>query len=261
METDVMQTEKRMPRVMEGAQPFLFEGNDIAGLVLHGFTGTTQSVRYFGHELHRGFGFTVHGPRLTGHGTSPDDMATTGFLDWVSSCEQALHELATEGRPVFIAGLSMGGTLALNLAARFPTMVAGIIPINGPVGIFEPPLAELLMDKSAPARVPGIGSDIKDPSVSELAYAELPVSCAREVFILITATSALLSKVTCPVLAMHSREDHIVPPRNGQRILESVGSDDVRLLWLNHSYHVATLDNDKDLIVQRAGRFIEEISG
>ncbi|SFH84346.1 carboxylesterase [Bradyrhizobium sp. Gha] len=155
----------------------------------------------------------------------------------------------------------MGGTLALNLAARFPTIVHGIIPINSPVGIFEPPLAELVLNRSAPARVPGIGSDIKDPMASELAYAELPVSCAREVFVLITATSAILSKVTCPVLAMHSREDHVVPPRNGQRILESVGSDEVRLLWLNNSYHVATLDNDKDLIVERAGRFIEDLRG
>ena len=80
-------------------------------------------------------------------------------------------------------------------------------------------------------------------------------------FVLISATSAILSRVNCPVLAMHSREGHVVPPRNGQRILESVGSDDVRLLWLNNSYHVATLDNDKHLIVQRAGRFIEEIGG
>jgi carboxylesterase len=117
------------------------------------------------------------------------------------------------------------------------------------------------MSRSAPARVPGIGSDIKDPTSSELAYSELPVSCAREVFILIAATSAFLPKIRCPVLAIHSREDHVVPPRNGRRILESVGSDDVRLLWLNDSYHVATLDNDRDLIVQRAGRFIEEIGG
>jgi carboxylesterase len=250
-----------MPRVMKEAEPFFFDGSDIAVLVLHGFTGTTQSVRYFGQELHRRYGFTVRGPRLAGHGTSPEDMETTGFLDWVSSCEQALHELATGGKPVFIAGLSMGGTLALNLAARFSTIVDGIIPINSPVGIFEPPLAELLVSKSAPARVSGIGSDIKDPTASELAYSELPVSCVREVFILIAATSAFLCKVTCPVLAMHSREDHVVPPRNGRRILESVGSDDVRLLWLNDSYHVATLDNDKDLIVQRAGRFIKEIGG
>ncbi|MDN5005586.1 alpha/beta hydrolase [Bradyrhizobium sp. GCM10027634] len=152
-----------MPRVMQEAEPFFFNGNDIAVLVLHGFTGTTQSMRYFGQELHRRYGFTVRGPRLAGHGTTPDDMATTGFHDWISSCEEALHELATGGRSVFIAGLSMGGTLALNLAARFSTVVRGIVPINSPIGIFEPPLAELILSKSVPARVPGIGSDIKDP--------------------------------------------------------------------------------------------------
>jgi carboxylesterase len=253
--------ERRMPSVMQEAEPFFFDGNDVAVLVLHGFTGTTQSVRYFGQELHRRYGFTVRGPRLAGHGTTPDDMAKTGFHDWVSSCEEALHGLAAGGRSVFIAGLSMGGTLALNLAARFSTIVRGIIPINSPVGIFEPPLAELVLSKSAPGRVPGIGSDIKDPRAAELAYSELPVSCAREVFVLVAATSAVLSKVTCPVLAMHSREDHVVSPRNAQRILESVGSDDVRLLWLNDSYHVATLDNDRELIIQRAGLFIEEIGG
>ena len=249
-----------MSRVMEGAEPFFFEGNNIPVLVLHGFTGTTQSVRYLGQELNRRFGFTVRGPRLAGHGTSPDDMATTGYLDWVSSCEESLHELAANGRAVFITGLSMGGTLALNLAARFSTIVAGIIPINSAVGILEPPLAELLMSKSPPARVPGIGSDIKAPGVSELAYSELPVVCAREVFILTTATAALLPRVTCPVFAIHSREDHVVPSQNGRRILDSVGSNDVRLLWLSDSYHVATLDNDKELIVQRTGWFVEEIS-
>jgi carboxylesterase len=39
-----------------------------------------------------------------------------------------------------------------------------------------------------------------------------------------------------------------------------VSSDDVRLLWLNESYHVATLDNDKDVIVNSIGRFFNEIA-
>ncbi len=61
------------------------------------------------------------GPRLPGHGTSPDDMETTGYLDWVGEAEKALHELAARKRRVFVTGLSMGGSLTLNLAARFPS--------------------------------------------------------------------------------------------------------------------------------------------
>ena len=250
-----------MIEVLAGAEPFHFKGNRTAVLVLHGFTGTTQSVRYLGQELNRRFGFTTLGPRLKGHGTSPDDMETTGYLDWVESAEEALHELAKINGQVCIAGLSMGGTLALNLAARFPAIVSAIAPINGPAGILEPGLIELLMTRSAPARVPGIGSDIKAKDVSELAYSEVPVACLRQVVLLVGATGQLLQKITCPVLALHSREDHVVPPQNGVRIVQSVSSADARLLWLSDSYHVATLDNDKDLIVDRVGTFFSECSG
>ncbi|WP_300302677.1 alpha/beta fold hydrolase [Ferrovibrio sp.] len=121
-----------MTDILAGAEPFRFESaGKPAVLVLHGFTGTMQSMRYLGEKLHRRFGFDILGPRLKGHGTSPDDMALTGYRDWIGSAEAALRELGGGSRKVFITGLSMGGTLCLNLAARFPELVAGIVPING----------------------------------------------------------------------------------------------------------------------------------
>lgn len=250
--------ENTVNQVLAGAEPFRYDGDATAVLVLHGFTGTTQSVRYVSEELNRRFGFTILGPRLKGHGTSLDDMATTDYLDWLESAEGGLHELAKINGRVFIVGLSMGGTIALNLAARFPTIVAGVVPVNGPVGILEPAMIELLMNRLAPARIPGIGSDIKAPGVEELAYPEVPTVCLRHAVFLAATTGLLLHKITCPVLAIHSRDDHVVPPRNGLRIVEGIGSSDARLLWLSDSYHVATLDHDKDVIVDRAGRFIAE---
>ena len=62
--------------IMPGAEPFFFKGNDIGVLVCHGFTGTTQSMRYLGEQLH-GAGYTAIGPRLKGHGISPAAMART----------------------------------------------------------------------------------------------------------------------------------------------------------------------------------------
>ena len=100
-----------MVAVLKDAEPFAFEGGDIGVLVVHGFTGSTQSMRYLGEGLHRRFGFTVVGPRLPGHGTSPDDMETTGYLDWMGEAERALSELAKRKNKVFVTGLSMGGTL------------------------------------------------------------------------------------------------------------------------------------------------------
>ena len=252
-----------MAEILKGAEPFRFEGDGTkpAVLVLHGFTGSTQSMRYMGGELHRRFGFSVSGPRLKGHGTSPDDMSTTGYLDWVASAEEALRELSGGKRKVFVTGLSMGGTLCLNLAARLPDLVAGIVPVNGCAGILGDDFSELVLSGDAPDRVPGIGSDIKAPGVVELAYPEVPVKCVREAHTLMGATGNLLHKITCPTLVIQSRDDHVVSPSNGPLIVAKVSSRDVRLFWLQDSYHVATLDNDKDLIVDRTGRFICEIAG
>jgi carboxylesterase len=249
-----------MVAVLEGAEPFAFEGNDIGVLVIHGFTGSTQSMRDLGEGLHKRYGFTVVGPRLPGHGTSPDDMETTGYLDWLGEVEKALHELAARKRLVFVTGLSMGGSLTLNLAARFPAIVKAMAPIAAPAGLMNEGIAQLLLLNPAPKRIPGIGSDIKKQGVVELAYAEVPVACLREVTLLVSVTKDLLHNIKCPSLVIQAREDHVVPAVNATQIAQAIRSDDIRLLWLNESYHVATLDNDKELIIERVGGFFKEIA-
>jgi carboxylesterase len=250
-----------MVAVLNGAEPFQFEGNDIGVLVLHGFTGTTQSMRYLGENLHRRFGFTVVGPRLPGHGTTPDDMETTGYLDWLGEAEAQLQVLAKRKAKVFVTGLSMGGTLTLNLAARFPEIVRGVAPIAAAAGVFAEGFSATLMINPPLKRIPGIGSDIKAPGVKELAYGEVPVRCMGEVVVLVNATANLLHKITCPILVVQGRDDHVVAPANATMIATTVKSNDVRLLWLDESYHVSTLDNEKDLIVERVGRFFAEVGG
>lgn len=249
-----------MVAVLQGAEPFSYEGNDVGVLVLHGFTGSTQSVRDLGAALNQRYGFSVVGPRLPGHGTSPDDMETTGYLDWVSGAEQALQELAARKRCVFVTGLSMGGSLTLNLAARFPGLVRAIAPIAAPAGLMNEGIAQVLSMNPAPQRIPGIGSDIKAPGVAELAYPEVPVKCLRDVSLLVALTRDLLHNVKCPSLIIQAREDHVVPAVNAMQIVQMVRSDDIRLLWLNESYHVATLDNDKELIISRVGEFFREMA-
>ncbi len=246
-----------MTTILPGAEPFRFDGDKASVLVLHGFTGTTQSMRHVGEQLNRRYGFTVAGPRLAGHGTSVDDMETTGYLDWLRSAEDGLRELAAEGRPVFVIGLSMGGSITLNLAARFGDIVKGAISVNAPALFLGSDMAGLLCDPNAPARIPGIGSDIKAPVPVELAYSEVPVGRLREGHLLFGLTTNLLPSIKCPVTVIQSRDDHVVPARNALDIVNSLtASDHVRLLWLNESYHVATLDNDKDMIVTHTGEFI-----
>ena len=82
----------------------------------------------------------------------------------------------------------------------------------------------------------------------------------REVVVLASQTHDLMHRITCPTLVLHGREDHVVPPANAMLVVNTVRASDIRLLWLENSYHVATLDNDKDLIVDRVGNFFAEIA-
>ncbi|OWU84227.1 hypothetical protein ATO6_14410 [Oceanicola sp. 22II-s10i] len=248
-----------MTKYMPGAEPFEYQGKDCSVLVLHGFTGSTQSMRHLGQSLNEAFGFHVLGPCLAGHGTSPDEMEKTGYLDWMASADVAFQQLAARGDPVFVTGLSMGGMLTLGLAEAYAGTIAGAIPINAIAGENDGGLAELILAPDAPQRIPGIGSDIKAEGVEELAYAEVPVSCLREVYLAQAAVGDRLARITCPLMIFQSREDHVVHPMNAHRVMRKVGSSDIRLQWLDDSYHVATLDNDKDLIVRKTGVFIEEI--
>ena len=114
---------------MPGAEPFSAPGGPHGALVVHGFTGTPQSMRGLA-EAFAAAGYAVELPLLPGHGTSVDDMATTTFADWSEAVARAYEELAARCDLVVVAGLSMGATLATWLAVRHPE-IAGLVVING----------------------------------------------------------------------------------------------------------------------------------
>lgn len=246
--------------ILPGAEPFFFPGNDIGVLVCHGFTGSTQSMLFLGQQLHQA-GYTVIGPRLAGHGLSPQAMAKTTASDWIASVDEALATLRQTCSQVFMTGLSMGGTLTLYTAAQHAGVIKGAIPINATVQIGSADLAGLALAPGMPETVPGIGSDIKAPGVTELAYSQVPVPALRQVYSLAAVTRDLLPRIQCPTLVIQSRVDHVVDPSNGPRIVRLIGAKRVQLLWLDDSYHVATLDNDKALIAAEAVTFIKSIAG
>jgi carboxylesterase len=130
-----------MSPILAGAEPFFFEGGKTGCLVSHGFTGTTQSMRFLGEYLARGGGLTVVGPRLKGHGTAPEDMAQSTAEEWIRDLEVAMETLRARCDRIFITGLSMGGTLTLYMAAMHADVFHGAVPINGAVFLNSPDMA------------------------------------------------------------------------------------------------------------------------
>jgi carboxylesterase len=243
------------PDVLAGAEPFYAEGGTTGVLVSHGYTGSPQSMRPLAEGL-AAAGFTVALPRLRGHGTTPADMATSTARDWIADLEAASAWLQQRCDTLFMTGLSMGGTLTLLLAGLHPERFRGIMPINAALFVNNPDLTALAFTESAPAEVPGIGSDIKAAGVTELAYPAVPVPTVKELLLLMKGAEELLPRIACPALIFVSRDDHVVPPANAEYIFSRLPNPDKELVWLDNSYHVATLDNDKDLIVQRSVAFI-----
>ncbi len=239
--------------VMKDAQPFYFEGNRVGILVSHGFTGTTQSMRPLG-EAYAKAGYTVCGPRLKGHGTHYEDMEKTAYQDWIASVEEGYRWLKERCDTIFVTGLSMGGTLTLYMAENYPD-IRGIILINAAVDIPEMAAGKDLRDVRY---LDAIGSDIKKPGVVELAYEKTPVKSLAEIVKLMEQVKKSLYKVTCPALIFVSDEDHVVPPNNARIIYDGILSRTKELVHLKESYHVATLDNDQQLIIDKTLKFIEE---
>lgn len=246
-----------MTSIMPGAEPFGFEGagSETGVLLVHGFTGSPQSMRPWGEHL-AAQGWTVIAPRLPGHGTSARDLAETTGEDWYVEAEMGLVGLAERCSSVFVCGMSMGGTIALDLAARQSERVAGLVVVNGSV-YSEDPRARLapLLGK-LPFSVKGIGSDIADPAQKELCYERVPLKAASASLAYMNLVKHRLGDVHAPMLLFGSRQDHVVPPGNTSFIAEHVSSGEVEVVWLDRSYHVATLDYDAPVIFERSAEFI-----
>jgi len=246
-----------MTSIMAGAEPFGFEGTDseTGVLLVHGFTSSPQSLRPWGQHLAEQ-GWTVICPRLPGHGTSWKDLSATTGADWYREAEMALVGLAERCSSVFVCGLSVGGAIALDLAARQPERVAGLVVVNGTVYSDDPRarLAPLL--GKLPFSVKGIGSDIADPSKRELCYSRVPLRAAAALLAYQNAVKARLGDVRAPLLLFCSRQDHVVAPGQTSFIAEHVSSDTPDIVWLERSYHVATLDYDAPVIFERSAEFV-----
>ncbi len=152
----------------------------------------------------------------------------------------------------------MGGALTLYLAENYDDIL-GIIPINAAIDM--PNFKDFYRSQKAAniEFVDGIGSDIKKPGVTELAYTKTPVKSMKELLDLMKLVREDLSKVECPALIFSSIVDHVVPPENAEIIYNEISSSDKTIIKLPESYHVATLDNDLDLIATESIKFIREI--
>jgi carboxylesterase len=240
---------------MPGAEPYSATGDARGALVLHGFTGNPQSMRGLALAM-TDAGFTVELPLLPGHGTDVSDMVPTRWSQWCEAALDAYTALAARCDAVAVIGLSMGGSLAVWLAEHHPEIAALSLvnPLVTPPDAATTDFIQAMIDGGDEV-APGIGSDIALEGAVESAYPELPLQAALSLFEGVAEVEALLGSVTCPVLLFSSRQDHVVDPKSSE-VLKAGAKGPVEQVVLERSYHVATLDFDKDEIEARTVEFL-----
>ncbi|MFP5416607.1 MAG: alpha/beta hydrolase [Actinomycetes bacterium] len=244
--------------ILEHARPFHSDGGPVGVLFCHGFSGSPASMRPWA-EATADAGYTVALPRLPGHGTAWQELAVTAWHDWYDCVESEYKALREACPQVFVAGMSMGGSLALRLAEHHPD-VAGLMLVNPAFGAVDrlAPLAGAL--KYVITSTPGVAGDIAMPGANEPAYDRTPTAGVHQLFKLWADVKSCLDLVTCPVVLFRSRIDHVVPASSSDTVLRLISSDDITEVDLPDSYHVATLDYDRYTITELSLSFLQRLS-
>ena len=245
--------------VLPGAEPFRADGGPVGALVLHGFTGNPMSMRPWAEHL-AAAGLSVRLPRLPGHGTRWQDLNATRWEDWYAEAERGLEELRSTCERVVVCGLSMGGTLALRLGEARAGDLSALVVVNPSLTTDDRRAVLLpLLSRIVPS-MPPVGEDIKKPGVTEGAYDKLPTRGAASLRKLWGVVLDDLPRITAPVLAFRSLDDHVVPASSVARLVAGATSTTVTVRELRDSYHVATLDNDAPLIFRETLEFVRGLA-
>lgn len=246
--------------VKPGAEPFAFDagsGDSTGFLLSHGFTGSPASMVPWGRHL-AAQGHTVRVPRLPGHGTTWQDMNRTRWTDWYGELSVALDDLRERCEHVVVAGLSMGGCLALRLAEQRPADVDAVVLVNPALGVrrFDVKLVPAL--QWVVPSMPGIGNDVKKPGVDEIGYDRTPLKALASQLQMWKDVRAGLDRVRCPVLLFRSEDDHVVDTTTLELLRAGLAGSVVEHVSLTDSFHVATLDHDAPVIFERTDAFVAQ---
>ncbi|MBO8168427.1 MAG: alpha/beta fold hydrolase [Thermoanaerobacteraceae bacterium] len=255
-----------MKKLPAQAKPFYFNDRKAVCLLIHGFASTPSEVRWLGEQLY-GRGYAVRGVLLTGHGTTPEEFAQTGWPQWYRSVEQAFLELKERHDRILTVGVSMGGLLALMLAADYPQAVSGVVTAGTPGArrFFRDWRIHLtpLIKHFIPYHIRQIPEDKKrlHRQMGRVYYVKRPLSAVHSLLKLTDVVKKRLPQVYAPVLVMHSRADATIHPGSARFIYSRLGTQNKKLFYVERSDHIITLDKERDLVLNCIDGFFREIMG
>lgn len=209
-------------------------------VIIHGMCCTPRMWTAFAQKLERA-GLSVYVPPLRGHNVEPgaeppENVGRLSLLDYAADIEAFVKGL---GRPPVLIGHSMGGLLALMIAARQEVQAAVLIAPAPPAGVLAVSVNHIPMALAMLARWAFWRKPIR-PSFREARWAllnrlsdlearqvhsEFVYESGRALFEIAAwpldragASRVNAKDVRCPMLMLSGSDDRVTPPSVIRRI-------------------------------------------
>ena len=246
-------------------------------VMLHGLGANELEFIRMSKELHAA-GFSVVVPRIKGYSF---DTTVQPWKSWVEQVQSQYRELEKTYSSVSVVGLSMGAILAMVLAQRQPTPIAGLVLLSASlaydgwsmpwyrrlleISAWLPFASRYNMKESEPFGVKNeemraaIKSALKSKHVAESGADVLGYALIKEGQVLIREARYNIHLIECPTLIVHSVDDEIVHIRNAEWAFKKIRSVDKEIIYLGDSYHMITIDNERETVNQETIRFLQKV--
>ncbi|MBV8054157.1 MAG: alpha/beta fold hydrolase [Deltaproteobacteria bacterium] len=243
---------------------FFLPGSGLSALLIHGLTGTPYEMRLLGERL-AAAGVRVEGIRLAGHGRGPEELGDVTHANWYESVVEGFERLRAYDEPNIVIGLSMGAVLAARLAIDQREAVSAVVMLAP--AFYLPFWTRMALRMLRPSRNFANriyihrqgGSDIHDASARRVHPGNrlMPLRAALDLIELSDQVRAKLPELVQPTLVIQSRRDHTCPfTKNTEFLMNCLGGADKRLVALDESFHVITVDSERERVVQETLDFI-----
>jgi carboxylesterase len=268
---------------------FLLEGyNGKAVFLVHGITGTPTELRFFANELNNA-GYTVLCNMLPGHGSTMKELKRVRWQEIYSACERDFLRLQKRHKQSFVGGLSIGALVAMHLACLHPDKTSGIVGL-GPTLFYDgwaqykgrflldfvwhiPILRQSIVvreswpyglkDEALRDKVDRYYKRIATRKISNNAATfgtpYFPIACLYQGYLLSKLVKKELPLIKCPLILFHSSNDDMASAKNSQYIYDRIGSADKSLILLENSYHMITIDQDRERVARETVNFLDQI--
>ena len=248
--------------IISGAESIdLASGRESAVLLIHGGGDTPQALYGLARHLYAR-GFSVRVPLLPAHGRELTALRAASANDWAEEIRKHFDELCATHEHVSVVGLSMGGALAIALAAQRQEVRALVLLapyVDMPVLVRRLARTSRLWGWLFPYFSTRGGASIRDPNAAAeaLGHGILTPQALRAMAEVVKAAHKALPRVQAPTLIIQSREDNRIAPEVAERGFARLGAQVKRFVWTKGAGHVISVDYGRERVFELTARWIE----